>query len=453
MPRPPVRPTYRAVDRERKIPEGRLGRLARLATVGVRTGAGMLLSRSGTGGAQHAAEVLGTLRGLASKVGQMAGYVDGLVPEAQRAAYETSMKALLAAAPKSSPEQIRARVEEELGAPVDRLFARWNDEPLASASIGQVHTAELFDGRQVAVKVQHPGIARAVESDLANAGFLESLVGAMGGQRLEAKKIFGVIRQRFREELDYRLEAERLSRFAALHAGDPHVRVPALVTSHSARSVLTTELARGATFEEACAASPSARRAYAHTLWRFVFKGTLVGGMLNADPHPGNYVFHPDGIVTFLDYGCVQELDERRRTLARGVHLAALARDESAFGRAVAAMVASKPGPLEDLALGYTRRCFEPLFESPYRITRAYAASLVSGMREMSQIALKVKDHEFFTMPSDMVFTNRLQFGFYSVLARLDVEADYAAVERRLFDESGEARAARPHLRAGAVET
>jgi len=396
----------------------------------------MLFDRDGHGGAKHAAEVLGTLRGLAAKVGQMASYVDGIVPEGQRDAYEASMKALLAAAPKSSAAQVRARVEEELGAPVDRLFARWDDDPIASASIGQVHAAALADGREVAVKVQHPGIARAVESDLANAGFLEGLAGAMGGQRLEAKKIFAVVRQRFREELDYRLEARRLGRFAVLHQGDPKVRVPALVPSHSTERVLTTELARGATFDEACAAAVDERRHWARTLWRFVFKGTLVGGMLNADPHPGNYVFHPAGAVTFLDYGCIQELDPQRQARARGVHRAALAGDEDAFGRAVREMVASKPGRLEDMAVAYTRRCFEPLFASPYRITRAYAASLVDGMRDMGSAAFKAKDDEFFTMPADMLFTNRLQFGFYSVLARLDVDADYASVERAFFAET-----------------
>src|SRR5947209_936540 len=155
---------------ERRVPEGRLGRLARLAAMGVRTGAGMLVDREGKNGAKHAAEVLGTLRGLAAKVGQMASYVDGIVPEAQRGAYEASMKALFAAAPRSSASEVRAAIEEELGAPIDRLFASWNDDPLASASIGQVHVATLHDGRDVAVKVQHPGIAQAVESDLKNAG-------------------------------------------------------------------------------------------------------------------------------------------------------------------------------------------------------------------------------------------------------------------------------------------
>jgi predicted unusual protein kinase regulating ubiquinone biosynthesis (AarF/ABC1/UbiB family) len=134
--------------------------------------------------------------------------------------------------------------------------------------------------------------------------------------------------------------------------------------------------------------------------------------------------------VTFLDYGCVQELDERHQRLAREVHLAALARDEAAFGRAVSTLIRAKPGPLEDMAVAYTRRCFEPLFESPYRITRPYAASLVGGMRDMGRMALSVKEHEHFAMPPDMVFINRLQFGFYSVLARMDVDVDYASVER-----------------------
>ena len=418
------------VDRERKVPQGRLGRLARFASVGVRTGAGLLLDRSGDSAAKHAAEVLGTLRGLAAKVGQMASYIDGVVPEGQREAYESAMKVLFAAAPKSSPAQIRARVENELGAPIDRLFAGWIDEPLASASIGQVHAAALHDGREVAVKVQHPGITRAIESDLANAGFLEAIARAMGWERLDPKRLLAVIRQRFREELDYRLEAERILRFANLHAKDPHIRVPGLVQSHSTQCVLTTELARGKSFEEACAASTPERRAWAQCMWRFVFKGTMVGGMLNADPHPGNYVFQPEGRVTFLDYGCVQELDERHQRLARGVHLAALAQDQEAFGRAVATLVQTKPGPLEDMAVAYTRRCFNPLFDSPYRITRDYAASLVGGMRDMGRVALAVKDDESFVMPPDMVFVNRLQFGFYSVLARMDVEVDYAAVER-----------------------
>jgi len=415
-------------DGQRRVPESRLGRFARLAAMGVRTGASMLVERGGGSAAEHAAEVLGHLRGLAAKVGQMASYVDGLVPEQQAPAFERALESLRAQAPRSSREAIRAAVEEDLGAPIDTRFAEWEDAPIASASIGQVHRARLHDGREVAVKVQHPGIARAVESDLANASLLESFVGALGGKRFDTRAMLEVMRARFREELDYAHEAESLRAFGRLHAGDPTVRVPALVDECCGARVLTTELARGASFEQACAAPEDERRAWAQTMWRFVFKGTLVGGLLNADPHPGNYVFQEGGRVTFLDFGCIQSFAERRPFALR-IHRAALARDEGEFARGVAVMVASKPGPLEDLAIAYTRRCFEPLFGSPYRITKGYAASMVEGMREMAVLGRKLPMDQFFTMPPEMLFVNRLQFGFYSVLARLDVECDYASVE------------------------
>jgi hypothetical protein len=105
--------------------------------------------------------------------------------------------------------------------------------------------------------------------------------------------------------------------------------------------------------------------------------------------------------------------------------------------------VKAKPGALERLAIAYSRTCFEPLFGSPYRITKDYAASLVYGMKDMAQAAKKMPDDQFFSMPPEMFFTNRLQFGFYSVLARLDVEADYAQVERDFLDPPAAAATAR----------
>ena len=414
---------------ERKLPQSRLSRFARLAATGVRTGAGLLFDRDGSDTARQTAEALGTLRGLAAKIGQMASYVDGLVPEDHRQAYETALSTLRAQAPTSSPAAIHAAVEEDLGAPMGELFAEWDPVPIASASIGQVHRARLHDGLEVAVKVQHPGIQRAVESDLASASVLETLASVGGARRFKTNDVLAVIKQRFREELDYGLEAENIAHFARVHAGDPTVRIPQLVASRSGTRVLTTELVRGKTFEEACAAGEAERRAWAETMWRFVFKGNLVGGKFNADPHPGNYIFHEHGRVTFLDYGCVQPIDPPRQRWAQVLHRAAVEGDEETFRGAVRGMISSKPGALETMAIDYTRRCFAPLFDSPYRMTRPYAAGLVSGMKDMALVGRKVADHEFFTMPSDMVFINRLQFGFYSVLARMDVEVDYAAVE------------------------
>jgi predicted unusual protein kinase regulating ubiquinone biosynthesis (AarF/ABC1/UbiB family) len=407
----------------------RLSRLLRLAEVGARTGGALLAQRGADAAARRTAEVLGNLRGLAAKVGQMASYVDGFVPEAQRELYQSTLAQLQTAAARSSPEAARQVVEAELGRPIDALFARWEAEPFASASIGQVHRAELHDGRIVAVKVQHPGIDAAVESDLMNIGLIERLVSGVGPKSLNAKAIYEVIRARFREELDYCLEARNAEFFTNLHRGDRQIHVPAVIASHSSRRVLTTILVEGLTLEEAGREPEPLRRTFAEVLWRFVFTGNLLGGRFNADPHPGNYIFHRDGSISFLDFGCVQLLDAAHVSEARAIHLAAIERDEPAFRHHTARLLGTRGGSYEQVALAFSRACFDPLFDSPFRIDRAYVASLAERTKDLKRQML-AKDGSFVQLPPNMVFLNRLQFGFYSVLARLDVQADYAAIER-----------------------
>ncbi len=414
----------------RKLPEGRLGRLARIAGLGVRAGASAVLSGDAHhAAAKQAAEVLGTMRGLAAKVGQMASYVDGVVPEEHHGAYEGALKALRAAAPTSSPDDVRRVLREELGDEPEALFASWDERPIASASIGQVHRATLHDGREVAVKVQHAGIDRAVESDLDNAGSLQLMLGAVSPRALETKRTWDEIRERFLEELDYGLEADRTEAFARIHEGDAAIRIPRVVRERSARRVITTEFMRGRSLDDAHRHPEDLRRAWAETLWRFVFRGTLVGRMFNADPHPGNYLLHDDGGVAFLDFGCVQPVPDENHARAKALHLAALDRDEARFRAATIALLGTRAGPHEERSTEYTRRCFAPLFESPYRVERPYVARLVRDMRDIGQAAFK-RESNAVALPPGMVFMNRLQFGFYSVLARLDVAVDYARVER-----------------------
>lgn len=418
------------------IPVGRLGRFAKLAGVGARTSVDLLKRRGTEKIAERTAEVLGNLRGLAAKLGQTASYVDGFVPETHRAVYEKALSKLRTATPTSSGEAIRALVEQELGAPIDRLFASWSDEPFASASIGQVHRAELPNGHSVAVKVQHPGVDRAIESDLFNVSLLEGFVGALGPKALNSGAVLDEVRTRLREELDYRLEADRQEQFRELHAGDPDISIPRVVRERSSQRVLSMDLVQGATLDEAAQATSALRTRYAETLWRFVFKGNLVGGMFNADPHPGNYLFQPDGGVIFLDFGCVQPIRTDRLEAARSLHRAALRRDEPAFRRAAATILEAKGGSYEDAATAYSRRCFEPVFASPFHITSEFATSLVREIKSVKE-QLWAKDDSFVQLPAGMLFMNRLQFGFYSVLARLDVCVDYAAVERRFLAEAG----------------
>jgi predicted unusual protein kinase regulating ubiquinone biosynthesis (AarF/ABC1/UbiB family) len=407
--------------------------------VGARSGISLLGGGDGHAAAQHAADLLGNLRGLAAKAGQMASYVDGLVPDGQRDAYERMLSGLQDAAGVSPFPEIQAVIEAELGAPLDRLYAELDPEPLASASIGQVHRGRLHDGQPVAVKIQHPGIERAIETDLSSGGTLASFMSLAAPKGVDMHAIHLEVAQRFREELDYRLEAERQMRFRSFYEGEPHIHVPRVIASHSATRVLTSELVRGQSFASAIAAPAPLREHYALVLWRFVFKAVLVEGVLNADPHPGNYIFHEDGRVSFLDFGCVQDLTPDAHSAARGMHEGAVLHDVAKFRVAAAKASQTVPGLYENDLLDYLWRCFEPLQHSPYHMKREWVAELVRSTQDMKK-HLFGKKSNMTPPPSGIVLVNRLQFGFYSVLARLDVAVDYAALDRELLSLPTHAR-------------
>ena len=416
---------------EKRLPVGRIVRIARLARVGIRSGAGFVTSKEAQGAALQAAELLGNLRGLAAKAGQLASYIDGLVPEAHQEAYARALRVLQDAAPRSSPEDIRAVVESELSAPIGELFSEWNDDALASASLGQVHAARLPDGRNVAVKVQHPGIERAVEADLSNAFVLEKLAGALTPRAMNSRAMLDELALRFREELDYRLEAERQERSRALFAERKDIHVPKVIAERSSTRVLTSELVSGQTLEQAAAAPEELRASWAGALWRFVFTSYLAAGELNVDPHPGNYFFQPDGSVTFIDFGCVLPVEAEHLGGARAMHRAAAAGDMRAFQLGVRQVAQTVPGDYEDALTHYMQRCFAPMLERPYRVTRPYVTEIVAAVQDMKMFAFK-KRSRFTSFPANVLFVNRLQVGFYSVLARLDASVDYSAIDREI---------------------
>ncbi|MGH2912888.1 MAG: ABC1 kinase family protein, partial [Solirubrobacteraceae bacterium] len=265
--------------------------------------------------AERYAELLGNSKGALMKAGQMLSFVAvaPAVPEEFRSIYQAALMRLRDNTPPMAPKLARAVLEHELGKRTESAFAQFDWEPLAAASIGQVHAARLHDGRPVAVKIQYPGAADAIEADLKNNELLGAFLGLMFGLS-SSKASFdfrGAAREisaRITEELDYRLEAANQAEFADIYRGHPFIHVPEVIGELCTSRVLTQELVQGKTWDEALACNQELRDNWAEVIYRFVYATNLRFCLFHADPHPGNYLFHDDGSVSFLDFGCVTRL-------------------------------------------------------------------------------------------------------------------------------------------------
>jgi len=231
----------------------------------------------------------------------MASYLDDGLPEPVRLA----LASLQQDAPPMSAALTARVVRDELGDDPERVFARWDPEPIAAASIGQVHRAVTRAGLPVAVKVQYPGVDDAIRSDLVNTDLLFRVLGTMF-PGLDPGPLVGELRERLTEELDYANEATNQRFFADAFAGHPFISVPRVFDELSTPRVLTTELAEGSRFADVEQWPQAERDLASETIYRFVFRSIYQLHAFNGDPHPGNYLFRPEGQVTFLDFGLVK---------------------------------------------------------------------------------------------------------------------------------------------------
>jgi predicted unusual protein kinase regulating ubiquinone biosynthesis (AarF/ABC1/UbiB family) len=257
--------------------------------------------------AEDVARELGQMKGVVMKAGQLLSFIVEALPEEAKAA----LASLQADAPPMAPELAEQVLREELGRPPARMFREWDPVPVAAASIGQVHRAVLADGRDVAVKVQYPGVGDAIGADLANAEVLYQLFSAFALKSLDVRGLVDELRHRMGDELDYGKEAANQTHFARLFAGHPFIHVPSVVPELSTRRVLTSEWVGGQSWAAFEASAPSdIRSTAAEVLFRFAQRSIYCHRVFNGDPHPGNYRFHPDGRVTFLDFGLVKRWTE-----------------------------------------------------------------------------------------------------------------------------------------------
>ncbi len=259
--------------------------------------------------AEQIVTALGTMKGAAMKLGQVMSFLDvGLVPEEYREEFQRKLGALRDAAPKVRFEDMRKVIESELEDPLDEVFASFQKEPIASASIGQVYRARLHDDREVAVKVQYPRVAEAVRADMANLGLIMRLLKRVS-PGLDSKAIAQEVRERIDEELDYELEAQNQRALARIFRGHPFIRVPDVIPRLSHERVMVSEFVSGVGFDDLKGYSQAERDRLGEIVFRFYMGCLYRHHQFSGDPHPGNFMLMEDGKVAFLDFGLFKRLD------------------------------------------------------------------------------------------------------------------------------------------------
>lgn len=253
--------------------------------------------------------VLGQLKGGAMKFGQALSIFEAALPEEFIGPYRDTLVKLQDSAPPMPPGTVHRVLTEEFGPNWRDTFTSFDDKPAASASIGQVHRAIWSDGTEVAVKLQYPGAAKALISDLRQISRLARLFGVIA-PGLDVKPLVKELQDRVAEELDYGLEAGAQAVFATAFADDPEIVVPT-VLAHTERALVTTWLESESSLAQIITdGTQEERDHYGEAYVRFLFAGPSRAGMLHADPHPGNFRIMPDGRLGVVDFGAVARLPE-----------------------------------------------------------------------------------------------------------------------------------------------
>ncbi|MBF6334396.1 AarF/ABC1/UbiB kinase family protein [Nocardia abscessus] len=390
--------------------------------------------------------VLGTMKGVAMKLGQMMSVLDlDLVPEDHRERFQKRLAVLRNAAPTVSFAAMRQVIEEDFGKPLDVIFAEFDAEPVAAASIGQVYRARLHDGRQVAVKVQYPGIDVAVRADLKNlAMFRRVLQSAMPWV---TPAVLDELRLNMEAELDYRAEAATQLQIAEIYAAHPFVIVPRSLPELSTTRVLVTEYVEGKGFEEIRQLPQEQRNRIGEIIYRFYVGSLFTFNEFCGDPHPGNVLLAADGRVGFLDFGLFNRMDPEHVQFEL-VCLRAAAEDRAEDLRELMIQRGVIDSPQEigaeeclEYVLAASEWCLvdEELTITPELASGAFLlavdprASEFTGMKQQN-------------LPPEHLFSRRADFLTFGMLGQLGCTANWHRISREwLYDEPPVTELGRAH--------
>jgi len=426
------------------VPSGRIARLSRLGSLGAGVMGNMALggmAQLGQGrrprmrnllltprNLSRVAEELAQMRGAAMKIGQLMSMDTGemLPPELAQI-----MARLRADAHFMPPAQLKGVLSASWGADWQRSFRRFDVRPIAAASIGQVHRAQLRDGRDLAIKVQYPGVARSIDSDVANVGALIRLSGLVP-KGFEIASYLEEGRRQLHEETDYAREGGCLAQFGALLEGSSEFIVPALHADWSTRDILAMSYVEAAPIEDAGAAQQEQRDAIATRLIDLLLRELFEFGLMQTDPNFANYRYDPASArIVLLDFGATREIEGIVANEYRHLMKAGLAGDRAGLEAAAE-------------RIGFLSPAVEPQFRT--RIVRMmqmvfdalnegevydFARTDLSRAMQVEGMALAEEGFLPPPLPIDALYLQRKFAGMFLLAARLGAKVRVRALLAR----------------------
>jgi predicted unusual protein kinase regulating ubiquinone biosynthesis (AarF/ABC1/UbiB family) len=387
--------------------------------------------------ARELVKQLGQMRGAAMKVGQVLSTVDfTAIPESEREEFKRTLAALRDDVPPLPFKQVEKLLKEELGMPLNEAFSDFDTEAFAAASIGQVHRATTTQGKDVAVKIQYPGIAEAVETDLRNAQLLFPLIKRLA-PGLDVNALAQELRERIGDELDYEVEAQNHRAMARAWRDHPFVYVPPVDTQLSHRRILVTEYIEGRRFEEVKQLDDAERDRFGEIVFRFFF-GTLKHTRHAAgDPHPGNYLLLDNGKVGFLDFGLMRVVDADYLALERQL-AQAVTSDDAERVHALLAQLGYLPDPTAfepDKLLGQLKAAGAWYLEPGHRrLTSAYVTRIIEeGSSPRSPYFEQMRRE---TIPPQALLIRRMEGLVFAVLGEVRAAADWHALGTEYWEDA-----------------
>ena len=401
---------------------------AGLAGVAAR-GAARSIAGTSLMSAENAADltaVLGNLRGPVIKVAQFMATFPGLLPPEVAAPLLT----LQTNAPPMGPAFVRRRMQAELGPNWEQKFRRFDREPAAAASLGQVHRAVAKDGTALACKLQYPNMDAAVQSDV------RQLRAALTVQRgidhtIDTREIAEEISARLAEELDYRREAAHMRLYRLMLADSPEIAVPCAVEPLSTKRLLTMTWLDGRPILDLVDAPQRIRNAAGAALFKAWWRPFAHYGVIHGDPHLGNYTMREDGGINLLDYGCVRTFAPSFVSGVIGLYRALQRDDDRMAAESYRAWGFERLTPEMVQALNlWARFILTPLIDDRVRLVDDGVPAAEYGLRQANDVHAKLKALGGIRPPREFVFMDRAAIGLGGALIRLGAKLNF----HRLFE-------------------